>query len=98
MKREENEIQLILLRLVKTNKNGVPRTLLQYATPDSEGANYKGMLIMDQWFDGHEVFNKISLNDFGIPLQAHFVYEQSFRGMAKMKIVDIVKDGEYLLV
>lgn len=98
MNSEKQEISILVLRLVKTDKNGVKRTLLQFATPDSEGKNYKGFLIIDQWFEGHGVFDKLSLNDCGVPLQAHFVYEKSFRGMAKMKIVDIIKDGEYLLV
>lgn len=95
---KENEIQVILLRLVKTNKNGVPRTLLQYATPDSDGSNYKGMLIIDEWFDSHSLFNKVPLDAIGVPLTAHFTYEKSYRGMAKMKLIDIIKDGEYLLV
>ena len=82
----ENELDIIVLRIVKTKQN---KTLLQYATPDSQGAYYKGMIIVDQWNEGTKLFDTFDINNIGIPLKAHQRFDKSSRGMYKPILTDI---------
>lgn len=91
----DKEIKIIVLRIVKTKTN---KTLLQYATPDGEGAYYKGFTILDQWLDDTKLFNNFDISNIGIPLNAHFEYQKTFkRGMAQMVLTDIYNDNGEIL-
>lgn len=90
---KENEIKVLLLRVVRTNKNNKARTLLQYATPDVKSDNYKGLMCLDQWVDGHNVFNSLDEKYMGIPLNATFEYVKTFKGQAKMVLKTIFEEN-----
>ena len=87
------EIKIMILRLVKISKDGKSRTLLQYATPDVDSNNYKGFMLLDQWFDNHVVYNAIDTKYIGVPLKAQFVYERTFKGQAKMVLKTISEEN-----
>lgn len=80
------DIKILILRVVKTNKDNKARTLLQYATPDVKSNNYKGFMILDQWFDNHVVFDTIKEQHIGVPLNAKIEYVRTYRGQARMDL------------
>lgn len=93
------EIKVLLLRVVRINKNNRPRTLLQYATPDVKSASYKGFMILDQWIEGHDVFNALQEKYLGVPLTATFEYVRTFKGQAKQELRTISEEnGNCILV
>ncbi len=87
------KIKILILRVVKTNKDNKARTLLQYATPDVKSNNYKGFMILDQWFDNHVVFDKIDEKYIGIPLDAQIEYVRTYRGQARMDLKTVAEEN-----
>mgnify|MGYP006962264009 CR=1 FL=1 len=95
---EMYDIDIFLLRCVPTNKNNHPRTFLEFGTPETDSSKIKGLLILEQWIEGHEVFNTLPLKKFCVPLKGKFVYERTFRGQAKMVLKAIYdENGNCLL-
>lgn len=88
-----DEIKILILRVVRINKDNKARTLLQYATPDVKSNNYKGFMILDQWFDNHVVYDAIQEKHIGVPLKAQFEYERTYRGQARMVLKTVSEEN-----
>ncbi len=89
----KEEIQLMVINCVST-KSG--KTLVRYAVPQKETAYSKGPMIIDDWYDNKEVFEKLVPENR--PMQAKFLYRPGFNGTATMHVTDLVNaDGVVLL-
>lgn len=92
----EMNVFLVNVRKITKKANGDKVTILKCAFPSEETNFRKGLDELEQWVDGHGLFEKLKNEHFGIPLVCHYVYDKTYNGQAKMKIVDIIKDGEYI--
>ena len=89
----KQDVQVVVINCVCT-KSG--KTLVHYAIPSNETQYSKGALIIDDWYDGKEIFEKIT-PDLR-PMAAKFVYKPGFNGTARMHITDLANaDGVVLL-
>lgn len=94
MNSESLEIFIISAMKSKTNKTG-----LTICYKDEKSSNYrKGFLILDVWFEGTNLFDKLMSEDFlGKQFDALYHYEPGFRGSAYMKVDDIFDNGVSIL-
>lgn len=85
---KENEMMVLIITAFKT-KSG--KTCLKYAFPKKTTTDYeKGYAVVkDQWFDGIEVFNKLSTDKFGKEIKVKYEFLVKNNGSADISITDL---------
>ena len=91
---------LLDIRIISVSKSKTGKTGLLVAYPDKKSTAYrKGLVTLDVWIEGTELFEKIKDDEI---LAGEFVavyhYEPGYKGQAYLKIDDIYdKNGISLL-
>jgi len=90
-----NEIKVLVTKVGKT-KNG--KSILTYLTKQKDSTYSKGLDSLQQWFDDDNLFNKLNSDDMPITCKATYMYEPTYNGIARMKLLTLVdSNGKDLL-
>ena len=85
---KSNEKEVILISAFKTKTN---KSCVQFAFDKKVMGEYeKGFpIVMSQWFDTLDIFNKLKSDSFGRKVKVSYEYKERNNGQAYFSIVDI---------
>lgn len=87
--------KIILLNFMRytSKKDNSPMTKVQFAFCDLQDANnYKGYTVIDQFYKGHEVYDKLNTNLLLKPLNCEFkLIEDFYNPLSTKKILKSIE-------
>ncbi len=93
--------KIIVLNIMKyiKKKDNTPMTKIQFAFADIQNSkSYKGVNVIDSYYKGHEVYEKLSTKDLILkPCNAEFkVFNDYYNPLAERKLLTKINDIDLL--